>query len=143
MLKEIAKTEDDIRHIEDVELDLMERLEKLQPVLKEEQARLREVTAKGEAEKADLQKRATLIQEELRQLAAERQQLVAAIDADVLSRYERLLRSKGDFAIVPIKHGNCGGCHINIPPQVVHDARNGSELTSCSYCGRILYWQAE
>ncbi len=143
LLKEIAKTEDDIRHIEDVELDLMERLEKLQPVLKEEQARLREVTAKGEAEKADLQKRATLIQEELRQLAAERQQLVAAIDADVLSRYERLLRSKGDFAIVPIKHGNCGGCHINIPPQVVHDARNGSELTSCSYCGRILYWQAE
>jgi predicted nucleic acid-binding Zn-ribbon protein len=143
LLKEIARTEADIRHIEDVELDLMERLEKLQPALKQEQAQLREVTARGETEKADLRKRAALIQEELQQLAAERQRLVAGLDADVLDRYERLLRSKGDFAVVPIQHGNCGGCHIHIPPQIVHDTRNGAELTSCSYCGRILYWMAE
>jgi predicted nucleic acid-binding Zn-ribbon protein len=143
LLKEISKAEDDIRRIEDAELELMERLDTLQPALREEQTQLKDVTAKGETEKADLQKRAKLIQEELQQLAAERQRLAAAVEPDALSRYERLLRSKGDFAVVPIKHGNCGGCHINIPPQVVHDARNGSELTSCSYCGRILYWQAE
>jgi predicted nucleic acid-binding Zn-ribbon protein len=143
LLKEIAKAEDDIRRIEDVELDLMERLEKLQPALKEEQTLLKELTAKGETEKADLQKRAKLIEQELAQLRDERGALVGAIDSDVLSRYERLLRSKGDLAIVPIKHGNCGGCHLNIPPQVVHDAKKGGELTSCSYCGRILYWEPE
>jgi len=143
LLKEISKSEADIRQIEDVELDIMERLEQLQPALKEEQAQLKDVTAKGETEKADLQMRAKLIEEELAQLRTERGQLIAALDPDVLSRYERLLHSKGDLAIVPIKHGNCGGCHLNIPPQVVHDTKDGSELTSCSYCGRILYWQAE
>ena len=143
LLKEISKCEADIRQIEDTELDIMERLERLQPALKEEQAQLKDVTAKGETEKADLQRRAKLIEEELAKLRAERTQLITAIDADTLSRYERLLRSKGDLAIVPIKHGNCGGCHLNIPPQVVHDAKKGDELTSCSYCGRILYWQAE
>ena len=143
LLKEIAKSEEDIRRIEDVELDYMEKLERLQPALKNEQAQLKDVTAKGEAEKADLQKRAKLIEEELHQLRAEREKLVAAVDPDVLHRYERLMRSKGDVAIVPIKHGNCGGCHLNIPPQVVHDTKDGSELTSCSYCGRILYWQPE
>jgi uncharacterized protein len=143
LLKEISRSEADIRQIEDVELEIMERLEKLQPALKEEQTQLKDVTAKGEIEKADLQKRAKLIEEELAQLRTERSQLISALDPDVLSRYERLLRSKGDLAIVPIKHGNCGGCHLNIPPQVVHDTENGSELTSCSYCGRILYWQAE
>jgi uncharacterized protein len=143
LLKEISKTEADIRRIEDAELDFMERLEKLQPALKEEQAQLKNVTAKGEIEKVDLQKRAKLIEEELAQLRTERGQLVAAVDPDVLTRYERLLRSKGDLAVVPIKHGNCGGCHLNIPPQVVHDAKKGDELTSCSYCGRILYWQPE
>ena len=32
---------------------------------------------------------------------------------------------------------------LHIPPQLVHNAKNGDELTSCDYCGRILYWQAE
>lgn len=143
LLKEIDKAEQDIRHIEDVELDVMERLEKLQPALKEEQAQVKIVTAKGDAQKAELQQRAKLIQTELAQLQEERTKLIGQVDPEVLERYERLLRSKGDLAIVPIKHGNCGGCHLNLPPQIVHNARGEKELTSCSYCGRILYWQGE
>ena len=121
----------------------MEQLDKLQPALKAEQGQLKEATAKGETEKADLQKRAKLIETEQATLKAERDQLVTAVDPDVLNRYERLLRSKGDLAIVPVKHGNCGGCHLNIPPQIIHDAKNGNALVSCIYCGRILYWQPE
>ena len=143
LLKEINKAEDDIRQVEDVELDLMDRLDKLQPSLKQEQAQLKELTGKAEAEKIDLQKRAKLIETEQAHLRGEREKLVASVDADALSRYDRLLRSKGDLAIVPIKHGNCGGCHLNLPPQIVHTAKGDGELTSCSYCGRILYWQAE
>ena len=30
-----------------------------------------------------------------------------------------------------------------IPAGVVHNAKNGTTLTSCDYCGRILYWQPE
>lgn len=143
LLKEIDKAEADIRQIEDVELELMEKFDKLQPALKAEQAQLKDVTARGDVEKADLQKRAKLIEAEQAQLKTDRDQLVAAVDPDILNRYERLLRSKGDLAIVPVKHGNCGGCHLNIPPQIMHDAKKGSDLVSCTYCGRILYWQAE
>jgi predicted nucleic acid-binding Zn-ribbon protein len=143
LLKEIDKAEGDIRHIEDVELDVMERLEKLQPALKAEQAQVKTVTAKGEAEKMELQKRSKLIETELAQLLEERGKLIGQVDPEILERYERLLRSKGDLAIVPIKHGNCGGCHLNLPPQIVHNARAERELCSCSYCGRILYWQGE
>jgi len=143
LLKEIAKAENDIRRVEDIEIEFMEKLERLQPVLKEEQAQLKDITANGEAERADLQKRGKLIEEELAQLHSEREKLIAVVEPDLLHRYNRLLRSKGDAAIVPIKHGNCGGCHLNVPPQIVHNAKNGTELTSCSHCGRILYWQAE
>jgi len=143
LLKEINKAEGDIRQVEDVELDVMDRLDKLQVVLKQEQAELKELTGKADAEQGELQKRAKLIEAETAQLQGEREKLVAGIDADALSRYNRLLRSKGDLAIVPIKHGNCGGCHLNLPPQLVHNAKGEKELTSCSYCGRILYWQAE
>ena len=143
LLKEINKAEADIRQVEDVELELMDKLEKLQPALKQEQSQLKELTGKADSEKTELQKRAKLIETEQAQLHGEREQLVTSIDADALDRYNRILRSKGDTAIVPIKHGNCGGCHLNLPPQIVHAAKGEQELTSCSYCGRILYWQAE
>jgi predicted nucleic acid-binding Zn-ribbon protein len=139
LLKEITKNEDDIKGIEDVELELMEKMEQLQPTLKEEQAVLKEVTGKAEGQKADLAKRATAIEQELAQLRTERATLVGTVEPEALSRYERLMRSKGDVAVVPILHGNCGGCHLNLPPQVVHNGKHGNELVSCDYCGRILY----
>ena len=143
LLKEIARVEQEVDEVETHELELMERLDKLQPALKQEQGLLKEVTAKTEAEKVDLQKRAGVIEAELAQLQAERQKLVQEVDVDALSRYNRLMRSKNDFAIVPIRNGNCGGCHLHIPPQLVHNAKHGDELISCDYCGRILYWQPE
>ena len=143
LLKEIRKTEEDIRRIEDVELELMDKTDKLQPALKEEQEALKRLTSKGESEKTELTQRLSLIAKELADLQAGRTDLAAKVDEDALSRYERLLRSKGDLAIVAVKHGNCGGCHLQLPPQVLHNAKNGGELTSCDYCGRILYWQTE
>ena len=104
---------------------------------------MKEITAKVEVERADLQKRGVMIEQELKQLEEERQKLVRDTEPAALSRYERLMRSKSDFAVVPIRNGNCGGCHLNIPPQLAHNAKHGRELTSCDYCGRILYWQPE
>src|ERR1041385_1492965 len=143
LLKEIAKAEQEIRHVEDVELEYMEKLEHLQPVLKQEQTQLKDIAAKGDADKSDLQKRKAMIDQELAQLSSERKKLAEQIDSDALARYERLMRSKGDIAIVPVQHGNCGGCHLQIPPQLIHNSKHGNELTSCDYCGRILYWQPE
>jgi len=143
LLKEIARAEEEIKGVEDTELEIMERAEQLQPALREEQALLKEVSGQAESERTDLQKRGAAIAQELATLQSERARLAETTDADLLARYERLMRSKGDVAIVPIRGGNCGGCHLHIPPQVVHNAKHGAELTSCEYCGRVLYWPAE
>jgi predicted nucleic acid-binding Zn-ribbon protein len=140
LTREIEKAEEEIRHAEDAELGFMERVEQLQPALKQEQADLKTLTAKGEAEQAELRLRQQNVERELAQLQGDRSQLAGQADADLLARYDRLMRSKGDFAIVPIQHGNCGGCHLNLPPQVVHNAHKSADVVSCDYCGRILYW---
>jgi hypothetical protein len=143
LLKEIAKTEHDIVAIEDAELELMAKAESLQPELKEEQAALKEAMARIEAEKSELKQRSAQIEKEIQSIQNERVSLMGEVDRDILQRYERLIRSKGDYAVVAIRHGNCGGCHLNIQPQVIHNARHGQTLTSCDYCGRILYWEGE
>jgi predicted nucleic acid-binding Zn-ribbon protein len=132
-----------VDEVETHELEVMEKGDQLQPAVKTEQTTVKEVTAKVEGERTELQKRLAMIDQELKQTLAERQQHAQGVDPAVLSRYERLMRSKSDFAVVPIRHGNCGGCHLSISPQLVHNAKHGSDLTSCEYCGRIIYWQAE
>ncbi len=139
LLKEIAKLEQEVRETEDRELELMEQAAAAQPELQQEQTLVKEVTAKSASEKSDLEKRTAAIEQELTQLKTEREKLAQQIEGSALARYERLLRSKGDVAVVPVQNGNCGGCHLHIPPQVAHDARFGADLTSCDYCGRILY----
>jgi predicted nucleic acid-binding Zn-ribbon protein len=143
LLKEIRKVEQEIDTIETHELEVMEKSEQLQPAVKTEQVTLKESTLKAEAERADLQKRGEVIAQELKQLEEERQKIAQDADPGALNRYERLMRSKSDFAVVPIRNGNCGGCHLNVPPQLAHNAKHGHDLTSCDYCGRILYWQSE
>jgi hypothetical protein len=143
LLKEIAKAEEEIVHVEDRELEFMEEFERLHGAIKEEQTTIKELSAKAETVKQELQKRAANIEQELAQLQAERDKLTQEADPGALARYERLLRSKGDLAIVPIQHGNCGGCHLHLAPQIIQDARHADALTSCEFCGRVLYWQAE
>ena len=83
------------------------------------------------------------IDRELGQLIADRETLANQAEASALKRYERIMHSKGDVAIVSIRDGNCGGCHLHIPPAVVHSAKNGPDIEMCDYCGRILYWQPD
>ncbi|NIL96366.1 MAG: hypothetical protein GTO62_04295 [Planctomycetales bacterium] len=143
LLKEIAKAEDAIRRIEDHELDLMGEAEATQPAYEEEKAQQQEITNRGSQEKKGLEQRKETIAKELEEVQVDRERLAADIDGDALTRYQRLFRSKGDMAIAPINQGNCGGCHLKLTPQSVHNAHHGHELTSCDYCGRILYWPGE
>jgi predicted nucleic acid-binding Zn-ribbon protein len=52
-----------------------------------------------------------------------------------------VFKHTGDFGLVPVDSGSCGGCHMKLPPQLVQDAKRGTAMISCSYCGRILYWR--
>ena len=54
LLKEIAHLEEQIKKVEDQELELMEKVEAHQPAVKEEQEHLKEIVAKADLEKTDL-----------------------------------------------------------------------------------------
>ena len=57
----------------------------------------------------------------------------------LLSRFERLFKSKGDAAIVAVEHGVCTGCHMKLTTATVNAVEAGKEIISCEQCGRILY----
>ena len=89
---------------------------------------------------AQLDAREENLKKELAALQANREALAAAVDEIGRSRYERLVRSKGENVVVGVQHGVCGGCHMKLPPQLLVTCQAEKELVACSNCGRILYY---
>ena len=140
---EIEHAEKDISALEDSELELMESYDKGLAAVDLAQKELLAFKEKAKLKKAELEKRTSGLSAEL--LKAEEQQKASeqAIPEDVLPRYRRILKSKRDVAIVPIRHGACGGCHMKVTPQTSLSAKAGDQLVSCDNCGRLVYWLDE
>ena len=65
------------------------------------------------------------------------------IDPRVLANYEKILDAKDGLAMVPIVEDTCGGCHMQLPPQVINEIRLKNEIIYCQICSRILYDKGE
>ena len=136
---EVATVQKQIRTLEDQEIVAMERMEELQKTQGTHQQDFQAEEKQVQAEFQALETRVQNIQHEIDQMRAERTTLTAGVDATWLARYERILQKTGNYAMVPVEKNCCGGCHMTLPPSVIHDARRGQTITSCNYCGRMLY----
>jgi predicted nucleic acid-binding Zn-ribbon protein len=139
MGNEIERYEEEIRVIEDQELELMEQVDKLKAEVAVEEKK----TATGRdsiaRQMTDLEAKAQTLDVRLQALMKNRAEIASRIDEDVLSRFERLFASKGDAAVVALEHEVCTGCHMKITAQTAHRVKGGREIVSCEQCGRILY----
>ena len=139
MGNEIERYEREIRAIEDQELELMDQAEKAKVELAAEEKKASGVRDSIARQMADLDEKGKTLEGRLTALTAERTELSAKVDEDLLSRFERLFASKGDAAIVGLEHEVCTGCHMKVTTQTAHRVKNGKEIVSCEQCGRILY----
>ena len=140
---EIAVGEAAIKTLEDRQLILMEEGETLaiecqtaQEVDAIERKRIHTLLEALEERRANLLAR----QKELKE---ERPRLTVGIDEELLERYDRLFKSKHGTAVVPLEHGVCTGCHMQVTTQTVLSTKAEKEITSCSQCGRIFYTEED
>jgi len=139
-VKEIGVVEREIKELEEKEIGLMEDLEKGKSIEEECTKRLEEDRAEIAGELAELDDREANLKEKLEQVKATRERIAKECDQTLLQKYVRIMNNKRDFAVVFIEEGgHCGGCHMKLPPQVIHDARNPAKLVACNFCGRIVY----
>lgn len=139
MNNQIFNEEKEVKALEENEIKLMEELEVLKAIVAEKQAELDEEMAGIADDLGVLEKRSANLSEQLSVIEEDRSGLVADMDDRWLSAYERIMRNKKDSAVVAIQGKTCTGCYMNVTPQTIHHARNLDTLTSCEYCGRIVY----
>ena len=136
---EIERYENEIRKIEDEELELMIEADKLRADLGVEEKKAATVKESVTRQTADLEAKSKTLESRLEELTKERAEIAGKIDEDLLGRFERLFKSKGDAVVVPLEHEVCTGCHMKVTTQTAHRAKAGKEIVSCDNCGRILY----
>jgi uncharacterized protein len=126
--------------LEDVELDVMERLEAAQSRLKEagsERAAvgtdLEAVTARRDVALAEIAG--------LSSVAAERRAAVVAEEpGDLIELYERLRVQHGGVGAAALRRGQCQGCHLSLNTVDLNAIRAAAadDVLRCEECRRIL-----
>jgi len=136
---EIERYENEIRKIEDDELELMVLADKIKADLAAEETKAAATRDSIARQTADLDEKSKALESQLQGLTTERSNLATKIDEDLLARFERLFKSKGDAAVVAIEHGVCTGCHMKVTTATAAGVKAGKEIVNCENCGRILY----
>ncbi|MFH1381060.1 MAG: C4-type zinc ribbon domain-containing protein [Candidatus Omnitrophota bacterium] len=137
--KEIADIKADNSILEEEIIGFLEKIETVEKDIAKERELLAVEKKKIDSEKKKIEEEIKAIQAEFDELNKKRQEFTAKVDKNLLSRYEKILYKTDGLAMVEIVDGACGGCNMNLPPQVVNETRLKKEVTFCGNCARILY----
>lgn len=129
-----------IDELEEVELEVMERLEAAQNRLAEvtdELAGVKESTAKQEQARDAV---SSDIAAEQAIAGREREQIAAEIPPELLQLYDTLRARSNGVGAGAIQHGRCGGCQLDIGTAELAHMRSApaDEVLRCEECNRIL-----
>ncbi|GAT73283.1 zinc ribbon domain-containing protein [Microbacterium hydrocarbonoxydans] len=134
-LASLAKRQSDL---EDIELDVMGRVEDAEAAVAAQQALLDATTAEGTSLTAQAKADVAAATELGAQLARDREAVTATVPADLLADYTR--RSANNAGAALLTRGTCGGCHIVLPGTDLNEIRRAADdaVVSCPECGCIL-----
>ena len=125
--------------IEESVLETMERVEENKKAVQELEVQAQEAQKVFDVEKARLESQFTELTNELADLTQQQHRVADMVEKPLLARYNRLKTMRKGYAVAEVKDGACGGCRLQLPPQLVAEVRRGDELLDCSYCHRILF----
>ena len=140
--REIAIMEREISDHEDAYLQLDAQVEELEASI---EAIRREQTDHKDADHRQVEEEAQRIKELQAVVAehgAERDKVAVELDASLRKRYEQLLLRRAGRAVVAIEAGNCQGCHMQVPRQIVIEILKTRAVRVCPQCQRIIYVSA-
>ena len=139
LILEIEFAKKEKYELEDEILQIMEESELKSAELKENEKKYKEKEKLIEQEIIDITKQLDALKNDVLLKCQERVVLSQKVDPNVFSTYEYIRSGKGGVAVACIEGENCGGCHINLRPQLVNEVHKAQTLVRCDNCFRILY----
>jgi predicted nucleic acid-binding Zn-ribbon protein len=85
-----------------------------------------------------LRKDKAAAEQDLARLDADRETRTKGMDRNMLGLYENLRKAKNGRAVARLDRGNCLGCNVTLPTNMVSRVRQADLLVQCPRCERIL-----
>jgi predicted nucleic acid-binding Zn-ribbon protein len=145
MQQELVSLDRRISELEDIELEVMERLETAQAELDELTARAESLDARAQELTAARDKKAAGMEQQVGQATGERKVTASGVPADLLALYDKIRVQKGGVGAAALRARRCGGCSLELTAAdlgVIAKAPR-DEVLRCEECDRILVRTSE
>lgn len=125
---------------EEKTLEVMEATESLQQTAQRTSAMLQQAEAAWVNQNAVLISQRDQLEAREQDVQLQREQLAASLQADLISRYDRIRRTRQGKAVSKVEQGSCQWCRVILTPSELQHVRISTKLETCSNCGRFLYF---
>lgn len=139
LLQEIENLKADNSVLEEEILKILDQIDAVRIEVAQKKESLAQEEKRVNEEKQKMEKEIEDIKEKLETLSRQRLKVAPNLEVKILSHYERILKNKDGLALVNIEGDACGGCHMNLPPQVINEIKMREKIITCESCARILY----
>ncbi|GAB1488153.1 hypothetical protein MASR2M8_05970 [Opitutaceae bacterium] len=138
---EIETTKAAIEGLEEKELGILFQIDEAKKRFVAAEAVLKANIAGHESRLKTLAEREANLRAELETAQAAVAAARPAVDDLSLRLYDRV-SARQMPACVPVRGGNCGGCHLKLSNENDAVARKGEKLATCDQCGRIVWFES-
>ncbi len=130
--------------LEDVEIEIMERLEQETAVLAQAEQTMAQARSDADETAAAWDRRQDEIASETVALEERRAGVVAELPADLVALYEKIRERSGQGAGL-LRHGRCGVCQLVLSSSDLDRVRGAApdEVVRCDECGAIMVRTSE
>ena len=140
LLKEIDETNAKIDFLEEKIIGEMLSADDIEKEIKATSKKAEEVQAELSRKKGVIFQEKDKAEEKLKDLEAEREELLPKIPSDQMKLYKQISRIKNGIVLSPVTEEFCTMCHMRVRPQMVNELIAGTQIITCENCGRILYY---
>ena len=141
MLKEMDAITEASDAVEDKILQYYDQVDGSLKALDEVKREYEAYQRKHEGEIGNIEKEIAMIDRILEDIQEKYREARERIRADLIRRYDLIRQKRNGKAVVAVWKEVCGGCHMNIPPQLYNNLQKYEDIILCPHCNRIIYWE--
>jgi len=139
ILKEIEEIKKTNSRIEDQTIECLDSMDAAEAEVKEKEEEYKAEETEVNEKKAVFEADADSERRSLDGLMAQRDEVSAKIDPELIKQYDLIKSYSRGIAIVQVIDCICQGCNMNIPPQMYNELHRENEMKTCPHCHRMLY----